>query len=85
MPIHTPPTVFEIPFERRGAQGWVVESGQGCPGFSSRKDALSFASKAARACSALGDSAQISLQGGDGQWRTFEADLKPVATPILGV
>lgn len=81
MPILTPPMIFEVPFERQDALGWIVESGQGRRDFSSRKDAVLFASKAARACTDQGSSAQLALQGGDGQWRMFESDLKPVSNP----
>jgi hypothetical protein len=71
-------STFYIPYcESQSAEWRVVESGKTLL-FHSRREALVFAIDRCREARASGDpSAVISIEGNDGQWRSFDSRLLP--------
>jgi hypothetical protein len=80
--------IYEIPFEPAGSADWHVDiSTDGRRNFDSRQAAVAFACESAKAREAArGVAACISIQGGDGRWRTFDPQLEPMrpGPDILG-
>jgi hypothetical protein len=80
--------IYEIPFEPADSTDWHVDiSTDGRRNFESRQAALAFARTSAQAREVQsGVAACISIQGGDGRWRTFDSQLEPVRSgpEILG-
>lgn len=80
--------IYEIPYEPAGSADWHVDiSTDGRRNFDSRQAALAFARESAKAREVTsGVTACISIQGGDGRWRTFDPQLDPIApdSNILG-
>ncbi|WP_331521775.1 hypothetical protein [Pinirhizobacter sp.] len=72
--------IYEIPFEPAGSADWHVDiSTDGRRNFDSRQAALAFARESAKAREVnFGVTACISIQGGDGRWRTFDPQLEPI-------
>ena len=72
--------IYEIPFEPAGSADWHVDiSTDGRRNFDSRQAALAFARESAKAREVMsGITACISIQGGDGRWRTFDPQLEPI-------
>jgi hypothetical protein len=70
--------VFDIPFRVPDNEAWTVTLPFGeRHAFPTRHDAVKFAARqAARFTSVDGSQAFLSLEGEDGVWRLFGADLK---------
>jgi hypothetical protein len=73
--------IYEIPFEPAGSDDWHVDiSTDGRRNFDSRQAAVAFARESAKAREVTsGVAACISIQGGDGRWRTFDPQLEPIS------
>lgn len=71
---------YEIPYEQGNIKTWHLDGlAEGRKDFSSRVDALAFAMQSAKAAvKNRGDEACIAIQGADGNWRTFNADMLPL-------
>jgi hypothetical protein len=86
--IIAPMVIYEIPFEPADSADWHVDiSTDGRRNFDSRQAALAFARESANAREMKsGVTACISIQGGDGRWRTFDPQLEPIGagSVILG-
>ena len=84
--IVAPMVIYEIPFEPADSADWHVDiSTDGRRNFDSRQAALAFARESAKAREVKsGVTACISIQGGDGRWRTFDPQLEPI-TPGPGI
>lgn len=72
--------IYEIPFEPADSADWHVDiSTDGRMNFDSRQAALAFAQESAKARAVKsGIAACISIQGGDGRWRSFDPQLDPI-------
>lgn len=72
--------LIEIPYDSEGAGGWKIPiPGVGCRQFSSREAALTFALKLAKeGRSTTAQPSYLCVEGGDGKWRLFTADLLPL-------
>jgi len=70
--------VFDIPFYAPTNQTWTVDLPDGVHHtFGARHDAVRFAAReVARLTAMKGLEAYLSLEGEDGKWRLFGADLK---------
>jgi hypothetical protein len=70
--------VFDIPFRAPHAKAWTIDLPSGEHHvFQTRHDAVRFAARqASRFASSEGSRAYISIEGEDGVWRLFGADLK---------
>lgn len=73
--------LFEIPFKRDSDHGWTIPiPGDGERQFQSREAALAFARLLAdEAKSSAGEVSYLCVEGGDGKWRLFTPELKPVS------
>lgn len=71
--------LFHIPYEADRSHGWTIPvPGDGEKRFTSRKPALAYATSLARDEPEGGERRFLCVEGGDGQWRLFSPDLKPV-------
>lgn len=86
--IVAPMVIYEIPFEPADSTDWhVYISTDGPRNFDSRQAALAFARESAKAREVTsGVATCISIQGGDGRWRSFDSQLEPIGRgeDILG-
>jgi hypothetical protein len=73
-------STFYIPYCENQSSDWRVVEKSKTRMFHSRREALIFAIDKCREASAMGDSsAVISIEGYDGQWRSFDSRLLPVS------
>lgn len=72
--------LFEIPFTPDSSHGWTVPiPGDGEKQFASREQAMAFAQTLAKDLNAeSGRGGCLCVEGADGRWRLFTADLLPV-------
>ncbi|WP_158880895.1 DUF2188 domain-containing protein [Rhodanobacter sp. L36] len=72
--------LIEIPFRPDATRGWTVPvPGDGEKRFGSREQALAFAVNLAKVQRTKAvDESYLCVEGADGQWRLFTADLLPV-------
>jgi hypothetical protein len=72
--------IFDIPYAPLRHGEWSVQvSNDGHSEFKSRKDALRFAVSSAVHAQQRGDDTLITVEGGDGQWRMFDHQVKGLA------
>jgi hypothetical protein len=72
------PFVFDIPFQATLCASWTIALPSGEEHvFPTRHDAVRFAARQATRLTSLGGNrAYLSIEGEDGVWRLFGADLK---------
>lgn len=72
--------LFEIPYNSDEDDSWKIPiPGDGCQQFRSRDEALAFALKLTKERQSMEDGSNyLCVEGGDGIWRLFTADLLPV-------
>ncbi|MEO6799771.1 MAG: hypothetical protein ABI178_07535 [Rhodanobacter sp.] len=72
--------MIEIPYRAEGTKGWTIPiPGDGERQFASREEAMAFALTLAKEQSvATAKPSYLCVEGGDGRWRLFTADLMPV-------
>ncbi|HZX72027.1 MAG TPA: DUF2188 domain-containing protein [Rhodanobacter sp.] len=72
--------MIEIPYSAEGTKGWTIPiPGDGERQFASRDEALAFArTLAQKHFAATARPSYLCVEGGDGHWRLFTADLMPV-------
>ncbi|MEO7050983.1 MAG: DUF2188 domain-containing protein [Rhodanobacter sp.] len=72
--------LIEIPFAPDASHGWTIPiPGDGEKQFSSRENALAFARTLSRDVEMQsGNRSYLCVEGADGKWRLFTADLLPV-------
>lgn len=70
---------IEIPYSPRGPEGWTIPiPGDGERQFASRDDAMAFALTLAQKHAVVtAKPSYLCVEGGDGRWRLFTADLQP--------
>jgi hypothetical protein len=73
--------LIEIPFRPDRDHGWTIPiPGDGEKQFCSRDDAMEFALNLAKGTRATKDAdSYLCVEGADGQWRLFTADLLPAS------
>lgn len=71
--------MIEVPYSAEGTQGWTIPiPGDGERQFASRGDALEFALMLVKKHPTnTAEQDYLCVEGGDGRWRLFTADLKP--------
>lgn len=70
---------FYLPYSASESSDWSLYANGKAFTFHSRREALAFATDQCRKAVAAGDkSAMISIEGLDGQWRTFDSSLSPI-------
>lgn len=75
---------IEVPYSAEGPKGWTIPiPGDGERRFASRDDAMGFALTLVKASPENGENgvepSYLCVEGGDGRWRLFTADLQPAA------
>jgi hypothetical protein len=76
---------FYLPYSASESSDWSLYANGKAFTFHSRREALAFATDQCRKAIAAGEkSAMISIEGLDGQWRSFDSSLSPILNePIL--
>lgn len=70
---------FYLPYCASESSDWSLYANGKAFTFHSRREALAFATDQCRKAVAAGEkSATISIEGLDGQWRTFDSSLSPI-------
>lgn len=70
--------VFEIPYGAAHATTWYLDGlAGGRMSFDLRIEAVTFAMVSVQGLAAAGEDACIRIEGADGVWRVFDADLLP--------
>jgi hypothetical protein len=77
--------VFDIPLDADSSHGWIVPiPGDGEETFESREAAIGFAAELAhKQLAAYEEPSFVCVEGADGRWRLFDANMKPVTTGTL--
>jgi hypothetical protein len=70
---------FYLPYSASESSDWSLYANGKAFTFHSRREALAFATDQCRKAAAAGEKqAMISIEGLDGQWRTFDSSLSPI-------
>jgi hypothetical protein len=70
---------FYLPYSASESSDWSLYANGKAFSFHSRREALAFATDQCRKAIAAGEKfAMISIEGLDGQWRTFDSSLSPI-------
>jgi hypothetical protein len=70
---------FYLPYSASESSDWSLYANGKAFTFHSRRDALAFATDQCRKAVAAGEkSVMISIEGLDGQWRSFDSSLSPI-------
>jgi hypothetical protein len=70
---------FYLPYSAGESSDWSLYANGKAFTFHSRREALAFATDQCRKAAAAGEkSVTISIEGLDGQWRTFDSSLSPI-------
>ncbi len=69
---------FEIPYGAADAKTWYLDGlAEGRMSFDLRIEAVTFAMASVQGLAAAGEDARMRIEGADGVWRVFDADLLP--------